>query len=124
MSLSIISDYEQIVIGREYWAFRLNISDSYIIRGNNCDIMKVIAREDSYSNVIFCRVDKETGKPYREFGYYQMVTDGRINWRNRYSYYLCESEEDAISTKNALIEQCIRTLDRKRDALLKEFVHA
>lgn len=128
MSLRYIDDRELIVDGREYWAFRLIISDAYIYsKGSTTEITKVVVEPDSYGNKAFYvetpGTDSSLPKKHKLFNIYSMILDNNISWKNHCYWYVCETKEDAIMTWNAVLEKCLNSLEKKKNLLTKEIIH-
>lgn len=103
---------DDIIPGRNYYALRFNVSNSY--RYMNPDVYYVTAVEKGNS-IRFQIVDPNT-KQVRDsylFSDYYIAEESSCSWRDRYAWWVCETEEDLKETLNTLIEQVVDVLESK-----------
>ena len=110
-------DSDDIWDGKIYYAFRFIIGSSYSINlgANPVLIYKVKAIDSGNGYYRFQQV--KDGKPTENtrviFNSGSIVSPFVNSWRNRYGWWVCESYEDAVETRNNLFNGVINALQQK-----------
>ena len=110
-------DSDDIWDGKIYYAFRFIIGSSYSINlgANPVLIYKVKAIDSGNGYYRFQQV--KDGKPTENtrviFNSGSIVSPYVSSWRNRYGWWVCESYEDAVETRNNLFNGVINALQQK-----------
>ena len=110
-------DSDDIWDGKIYYAFRFIIGSNYSINlnANPVLIYKVKAIDSGNGYYRFHQV--KDGKPTENtrviFNSGSIVSPYVSSWRNRYGWWVCESYEDAVETRNNLFNGVINALQQK-----------
>lgn len=105
-------DSDDIWDGKTYYAFRFIIGSSYSINlgANPCFIYKVKAKDTGNGYYRFYL----TGKEERILFNSGSIVSPYVNsWKNRYGWWVCESYDEAVETRNNLFNSAINTLQQK-----------
>lgn len=117
MEISSVSS-EDLVNGREYYAFRLTLNGNYrlSIPLEETQPQKVVAKMiDDGPNYRIYRVDDEgkvTDKCICHSWYIKDAENG-ITWKNSYDWWVCDSYENALLLREVLINKIINNLNLK-----------
>ena len=110
-------DSDDIWDGKIYYAFRFMVGSNYGINigSNPVLIYKVMAKDSKNGYYRFHQV--KDGKPTEStrvlFNSGSIVSPYVSSWRNRYGWWVCESYEDAVETRDNLFNGVINALQQK-----------
>lgn len=110
-------DSDDIWDGKIYYAFRFMVGSNYSINlgSNPVLIYKVMAKDSKSGYYRFHQV--KDGNPKEStrviFNSGSMISPYVSSWRNRYGWWVCESYEDAVETRNNLFNGVINALQQK-----------
>lgn len=120
-------DSNDIWDNKIYYAFKFVIGSSYNIniRNNPINIYTVQSKDSGNGYYRFNEIDKggnPTGRVLFNSG--SIISPYVDSWRNRYGWWVCETYEEAVETRENLINLVVSTLEQKIKKLegLKEII--
>jgi hypothetical protein len=110
-------DSDDIWDGKIYYAFRFIIGSNYSINLNANPVLiykvKAIDSGNGYYRFQIVSSDKPSKNSRVLFNSASIISPYVNTWKNRYGWWVCESYEEAVETRDNLFNSAINTLQQK-----------